>query len=199
MITGRVNTVKENRLPSSAEAAGAGCSRPQASNRSFPSCGDERGIRRAELAPEKPFADRGCDEQMAACRDVSMSAHFLRALSSQGRNTTRSVFVSTHRMPPSVNVSQPLPPCDPGSPARTVNVALSSSTPRRAQTSRLSVVGSRYGQILFCSCNSAERWRPRYAAGDGRWQGRAPGRRLDRVPAENHHLRSRRAASTRMP
>jgi hypothetical protein len=91
------------------------------------------------LLPKKPlFAawGDGCDEQMVVCRDVSMSSHLLRASSPHRMNTTRSIFPLTTLMTSSVNVSQPLPRCDAAAPARTVNAALSSSTPRRAHCSR---------------------------------------------------------------
>ena len=56
-------------------------------------------------------------------------------------NTTRSGLALTARITSSVNVSQPLPWCDAAWRARTVSVALSSSTPWRGPRLEAAVVG----------------------------------------------------------
>ena len=90
--------------------------------------------------PKNPlWADSGdgCADSMIVWRVVSISGFFRRADAPHRMNTTCSGLASTAAITWSVNVSHPLPWCEAACPARTVSVALSSSTPWRAHASRL--------------------------------------------------------------
>ena len=86
--------------------------------------------------PLRADSGDGWADSMTTWRDVSMSAFFLRADAPQRMNTTRSGLRFTASMTESVKRSHPLPWWEAACPARTVRVALRSSTPWRAQQSR---------------------------------------------------------------
>ena len=78
---------------------------------------------------------------MITWRLVSMRPFFLRADAPHRMNTTRSGLALTARITSSVKVSQPLPWCEAAWRARTVRVALRSSTPWRGPGVEAPVVG----------------------------------------------------------
>ena len=109
---------------------------------------ERAGCRRTRCARS---AVTGCADSITTWRSRSMSAFFLRANAPHRMNTTRSCFAFTARSTSSVNVSQPLPECEPACPARTVRQAFSSSTPCFAHDSRLPCGGA---SMPRSSCSS---------------------------------------------
>ena len=142
--------------------------------------------------PKKPlWADSGDGwaDSITTWRVVSMSAFFLRADAPHRMNTTRSGLALTARITSSVNVSHPLPWCEAACRARTVSVALSSSTPCAAHASRQPWSGAADAEVGFELLEDVlERRRGRHARAHREAQAVRLAGPVVRVLAEDQHL-----------